>query len=165
MKGSRLSATELAVHLSHVPDDARRTVTALRKVILSAAPTCSEAIKFRVLCYYHDDAYLKSIGGNICMIEAKGGKVVLSFIRGATLPDPKGLQRTGLTLLAFLRATPDYARIPVLIFTGVPLSAEEETLARKHEAEVFYKPQAYSTLIASLSRLLVHPPATITPLL
>lgn len=91
MKGSRLSATELAVHLSHVPDDARRTVTALRKVILSAAPSCSEAIKFRVLCYYHDDAYLKSIGGNICMIEVKGGKVVLSFIRGVTLPDPKGL--------------------------------------------------------------------------
>src|ERR687896_307386 len=88
-----------------------------------------------------------------------GTEHVDAVILDVRLPDSKGMQRSGLSLLAFLRATPDYARIPVLIFTGVPLSAEEETLVRKHEAEVFYKPQAYSTLIDSLSRMLVHPPA------
>ena len=41
------------------------------------------------------------------------------------LPDPKGLERSGLTLLAYLRSTREHAQLPVLIFTGVPLSLDE----------------------------------------
>jgi DNA-binding NtrC family response regulator len=70
------------------------------------------------------------------------------------LPDPKGLDRSGLTLLAYLRATTEYAHLPVLIFTGVPLSPEEEGLIQQHNAEVFYKPQRYTTLVESLTRML-----------
>jgi DNA-binding response OmpR family regulator len=75
------------------------------------------------------------------------------------LPDPKGLQRSGLSLLAFLRATPEYANVPVVIFTGMPLSENDEALARKHGAEVFYKPQPYSVLVSQLNRSLDREPA------
>ena len=70
------------------------------------------------------------------------------------LPDPKGQDRSGLTLLAYLRATSEYAHLPVLIFTGVPLSPEEEGLIQQHNAEVFYKPQRYTTLVECLTRML-----------
>jgi len=70
------------------------------------------------------------------------------------LPDPKGLERSGLTLLAYLRASQQHAHVPVVIFTGVPLSPEEEGLIQKHNAEVFYKPQRYTTLVECLTRML-----------
>lgn len=75
------------------------------------------------------------------------------------LPDPKGLKRTGLSLLAFLRATAEYAHVPVLIFTGQPLSPDDEQLARRHDAHIFYKPQRYSVLIEHLNRMLESTPA------
>lgn len=87
----RLSSSALRAHLRAETPAVRRTVLALRKAILAAAPAAAEGIKFHALAYYHDDAFFKSIGGNICMIEVKKGRVVLSFIRGAGLPDPAGL--------------------------------------------------------------------------
>ena len=62
------------------------------------------------------------------------------------LPDPKGLQRTGLSLLGYVRASAEYAHLPVLIFTGMPLTDEDEELARRNGAPVFYKPLPYSHL-------------------
>ncbi len=61
----------------------------LRTTVLAIAPDASEAFKFRVLCYYHAGASFGSIGGNICMIEVKHGAVLLSFIHGSLLPDPR----------------------------------------------------------------------------
>lgn len=52
-----------------------------------------------------------------------------------------------------------YAALPALIFTGMPLSAEEEAVARKLNAPVFYKPQPYSVLIQHLNRQLQRRPA------
>ena len=75
------------------------------------------------------------------------------------LPDPKGLDRSGLTLLAYLRASKEHAHLPVLIFTGQPLSQEEEILIQQHNAEVFYKPQRYTTLVECLTRMLGTPRA------
>ncbi len=75
------------------------------------------------------------------------------------LPDPRGLQRSGLSLLTFLRATAEYAHVPVLIFTGIPLSPEDQELARRLDAQVFYKPQSYSVLIQHLTRMLEGAPA------
>jgi DNA-binding response OmpR family regulator len=75
------------------------------------------------------------------------------------LPDPKGLERSGLTLLAYLRASQAHAHLPVLIFTGQPLSQEEEILTQQHNAEVFYKPQRYTTLVECLTRMLGTPRA------
>ena len=75
------------------------------------------------------------------------------------LPDPKGFQRSGLSLLAFLRATPDYTNVPVVVFTGMPLSEDDEALARRLGAEVFYKPQPYSVIASQLNRSLDRTPA------
>lgn len=69
----------------------RKIVEALRATVLAAAPHASEAFKFHVLCYFHADAYFGSIGGNICMIEVKRGEVLLSFIHGSLVTDPRGL--------------------------------------------------------------------------
>ena len=79
------------------------------------------------------------------------------------LPDPEGLQQTGLSLLAFLRATAEYAHVPVLIFTGIPLSPEDEELVRRHDAHVFYKPQPYAVLIEHLNRFLRGTPTPHRP--
>lgn len=73
------------------PPATRRIVESLRATVLAAAPKAAEAFKFRVFCYFHDDAYFGAIGGNICMIEIKEGGVLLSFIHGSLLPDPRGL--------------------------------------------------------------------------
>jgi DNA-binding response OmpR family regulator len=67
------------------------------------------------------------------------------------LPDPKGCNRDGLTVLHELRAKhPD---IPVAIFTGVPLSEVEASFAQFHRAKVFYKPQTYDVVLNFLSNV------------
>ncbi len=106
MMPPRLSAKALAEHLLLEPTAAARTVRALRAVVLHTAPEVAEAIRFGVLCYYRADAFFKSIGGNVCMIEIKDvpparrrtepaatRQVRLAFIHGASLPDPHGLLR------------------------------------------------------------------------
>ena len=67
-------------------------------------------------------------------------------------------QETGLTLLIHLRATAEYASIPAVIFTGMPLSPEDLQIARRQNAEVFYKPERYSVLIGHLGHSLGHNP-------
>ncbi|RPI53969.1 MAG: response regulator [Acidobacteria bacterium] len=87
-------------------------------------------------------------------LEILGSERIDAASLDVRLPDPTGLDRSGLTLLAYLRSTTKHAHLPVLIFTGVPLSAEEESLIQKHNAEVFYKPQRYVTLVECLTRML-----------
>lgn len=65
----------------------------LRRAVLKAVPTASEAIRFGCLCYYHRGAAFGAIGGNICMIEVRRSVVVLSFLHGASLADPHRLLR------------------------------------------------------------------------
>jgi len=91
MPPPRLSRAALAEHLRAHSPATRRTVLSLRNAVLADAPSAAEAIKFHALAYYHDDAFFKSIGGSICMIEIKKGNVILSFIRGNDLPDPARL--------------------------------------------------------------------------
>ena len=76
------------------------------------------------------------------------------------MPDPKGQGRDGLTLLKHLRSVPQYADIPVLLFTGVELKPDEQRLAGDCHATVFYKPQLYGTVINELNRLLAKRPPT-----
>jgi DNA-binding response OmpR family regulator len=98
-----------------------------------------------------------SVEGALRILGAEHVDAVMLDIR---LPDSKGQQRSGLTLLAFLRATAEYAQVPVLIFTGVPLSADDEALARKYDAQIFYKPTPYATLIDTLAKMLAVKPAS-----
>ena len=72
------------------------------------------------------------------------------------LPDPNGSQRTGLSLLAYVRASAEYAHVPVLIFTGMPLTDEDEDLARRHDAPIFYKPERYSRIAECFTQMLSY---------
>lgn len=88
-----------------------------------------------------------------------------AVILDVRLPDPMQMQQTGLTLLTYLRATTEYATIPALIFTGMPLSREDEELAHRQSAQVFYKPERYTVLIERLGQALGFPVApTLGPL-
>jgi CheY-like chemotaxis protein len=75
------------------------------------------------------------------------------------IPDPKGLQRTGLSVLAHLRSIEEYGSVPVLVFTGQPLSTSDAQFLGRHNARVFYKPHPYSAVIEELRRLLQTTPA------
>ncbi len=95
MPPPRLSADQLRDHLLLETVQTRRLVRHLRQVVLRAAPQAAEAIKFGALSYFHAEAPFGSIGGNICMIDVKRGKVTLGFILGADLADPHGLLQGG----------------------------------------------------------------------
>ena len=69
------------------------------------------------------------------------------------LPDPEGLHRSGLALLSYLRITPEYVTLPVIILTG-SLSLSEARFAIWHGAFVLYKPQPYSVIVKRLLQLL-----------
>jgi DNA-binding response OmpR family regulator len=72
------------------------------------------------------------------------------------LPDARGTKRNGFTLLKSLRATPAHAHLPVVIFTGMPMTEEEEALAKRLRAEVIYKPDPYRLVVEGLTRLLAR---------
>lgn len=91
MSTPRLSAARLADHLTLESTEVRRLVRVLRRMILSSAPGAAEDVRFNCLCYYDPGAPFGAIGGNICMIEARNGKVALSFLLGADLRDPHRL--------------------------------------------------------------------------
>jgi hypothetical protein len=59
-KPERLSRAQLTDQLILERPATRRLVHALRRSVLGAVPSASEAVKFRVLCYFHGDAYFKS---------------------------------------------------------------------------------------------------------
>jgi CheY-like chemotaxis protein len=76
------------------------------------------------------------------------------------LPDPKGRNRDGLTVLRALR-TRQRRSIPVAVFTGIPLSDDQESLVRSHNATLFYKPQTFDPILAFLAQPRIaplHPP-------
>jgi DNA-binding response OmpR family regulator len=72
------------------------------------------------------------------------------------LPDARGTKRNGFTLLESLRATPAYAHLPVVIFTGMRMTDEEEQRAKRLRAEVIYKPDPYRLVVEGLTRLLAR---------
>jgi CheY-like chemotaxis protein len=69
------------------------------------------------------------------------------------MPDPRGLGRTGLEVLAFIRLQAAYAALPVLILTGRLLEPEEQDLIRRHRAHLFLKPDGYRKLLQRLDHL------------
>ena len=83
-----------------------------------------------------------------------GAEHVDAIVLDIRLPDPTGMQTSGLHLLRFVRATPEHAHIPVVIFTGASLSPADEETIRSNGGHVFYKPQPYRVLIDQLNELL-----------
>lgn len=60
---------------------------------------------------------------------------------------------SGLELLDTVRARPDFARTPILVFTGRFLSAAEEASIRRHRAFLFRKPEGFDALVRFLDTL------------
>jgi DNA-binding response OmpR family regulator len=87
-----------------------------------------------------------------------GTEHIDAMVLDVRLPDETGLYRSGLDLLQFVRATPEYVQMPVLVLSGQPLSSGEDQLVIAQGAHLFYKPQPYSDLFDYLRDLLEHPP-------
>lgn len=93
MQPNRLASAELSGRLATEPPGVAQLVRMLRRVVLTTVPNAEEGIRFGCLCYFHGGTAYEAIGGNVCLIEVRQGKVRLSFIHGAALPDPHGLLR------------------------------------------------------------------------
>ena len=63
-------------------------------------------------------------------------------------------ERSGLEVLEFIRLDEPSRSMPVLVFTGITLSAEEEDIVRRHIAYIFYKPVEFAELTKCLQHSL-----------
>ena len=107
--------------------------------------------------FLHDHGFSTVEAGTVeRALQILGSEHVDAVILDVRLPDPHGMPQSGLSLLAYLRLTPEYQTLPVLIVTGKPLSPEDEDLIRRSEASVFHKPFSYSVLVEQLRRLTGH---------
>ncbi|KAA0215553.1 MAG: DUF1801 domain-containing protein [Leptolyngbya sp. PLA3] len=86
-----LSDAQLATHLDGFSAETRELILALRDLVLDAAPGVAEAIRYNALNYFLDGVCLGCIGGNVCIIDCRRGRVQLGFMHGAGLPDPADL--------------------------------------------------------------------------
>lgn len=71
----------------------------------------------------------------------------------AVILDVRMPGRSGLELLAFIRAKETLRNLPVLILTGVILTPDEEAIIARCRAYVFYKPDNLEALGAYLDQL------------
>jgi CheY-like chemotaxis protein len=85
--------------------------------------------------------------------EARIDAVVLDV----RMPDPRGLGRSGLEVLAFIRLRAAFDALPVMILTGRSLEPEEQELIRRHHAHLFLKPDGYRQLLQRLEQLTTRP--------
>lgn len=104
---SRLSKRELADFLVSCPADLCDRVLELREWVLKTAREASETIAFHALCYYKAGVPYGVIGGNVCGIGWRDGCVIVSFVHGASLPDPAGRLIGNGKAMRRLRYSPD----------------------------------------------------------
>lgn len=69
------------------------------------------------------------------------------------LPDPRGLGRSGLSLLPTVRRREGMSESLVMIFTGYTLSPQQEAIVHQHRAYVAHKPLEYRGLIKRMETL------------
>jgi CheY-like chemotaxis protein len=92
-------------------------------------------------------------------LELLGTEQIDAIVLDVQIPDSTGARRSGLELLAFIRASGELAALPAMVFTGQELSRAQDLVARTHGARVFYKPQGSVELIDHLATLLPAPAA------
>ena len=61
--------------------------------------------------------------------------------------------RSGLEVLAALRADPKLTAVPAIVLTGVVLTDEEEIAVIRHRAHLVRKPEGYAALVGFLDHL------------
>lgn len=76
------------------------------------------------------------------------------------MPDPRGLGRSGLEVLAFIRLRAAFDALPVMILTGRSLEPQEQELIRRHRAHLFLKPDGYRQMLKRLEELIGRGRAT-----
>ncbi len=91
MPGERLDAAEIELAMEGWSEKLRAWGLAARDLVLDVAPALDETIAFHALCYYRGGIPYGVIGGNVCLIAEKRGRLQLSFLHGAFLDDPTGL--------------------------------------------------------------------------
>ena len=85
-----LPLREIETFLQHTPPHLQEIVLELRNVIAAVAPDAVEVVRWGDLGYFHEGrGGLVSAG--ICQIEVRKDRVLLAFIHGAFLPDPRHL--------------------------------------------------------------------------
>jgi hypothetical protein len=87
----RLRDDEIASVLCGLSDELNEMALELRELVLRVGPRLDEQIAFHALSYTVPGRPYGAIGGNVCMIGCKQGRLLLGFIHGAFLPDPHGL--------------------------------------------------------------------------
>lgn len=105
-------------------------------------------------------SYLEQAGYAVCeagsiedALNALEQSPVDAVILDIRMPDPTGLGRTGLEVLAFMRLHAALAAIPVIVVTGHTLEPDEEEILRRHRADLFMKPDGYRSLLQRLDQL------------
>lgn len=125
----RLSASEIRALMASWPAPLRPLALELRARVLDVAPEVAEKEAFHALCYYKPHAPYGAIGGNVCLVALKDGRLEIAFLHGASLPDPERLmQGTGKAK----------RRVPIATSRDVARSA----LAALIRAAVAYDPSA-----------------------
>lgn len=79
--------------LASYPPEIQRLALAARELVLQSLPKVEETVDFsaRVIGYGFGPGY----GGTVCTIIMSKAGVKLGFVRGAELPDPRGLLEGG----------------------------------------------------------------------
>ena len=110
-------------------------------------------------------AALTLVGFRVCQadrldvaLQLLGTEQIDAIVLDVHIPDSTGV-RSGLELLAFIRASVELEQLPAMIFTAQELSRAEDLVARTHGARVFYKPHGSAELIDHLAALLQTPAA------
>ncbi len=112
------------------------------------------AVRSFLRAYLEDAGYTvyeaTDVDGALSVLdEARIDAVVLDV----RMPDPRGLGRSGLEVLAFIRLRAASDALPVMILTGRSLEPDEQELIRQHRAYLFFKPDGYRTLLQRLDQL------------
>lgn len=100
---------------------------------------------------------LRVSGYDVLTVDSADGAIRIlgtSAIDAAILDVRLRGDRSGLEVLEFIRRDEDWRQLPVIMLTGVQLTAEEEDFVRRCQACVFYKQHGYGALVRLLSQLL-----------
>jgi two-component system KDP operon response regulator KdpE len=105
-------------------------------------------------------AYLEDADYAVCdAVDVDSALTVLderrvdAVVLDVRMPDPRGLGRSGLEVLEFIRLRAASGSLPVLILTGHPLDRREQEIIDRHRADVFLKPDGYRKLLQRLAEL------------
>jgi hypothetical protein len=86
--GGLLSTAEIDRLLAFRPENLTEIARELRNVVVSVCPQVTERILWGALSY-HDESKGGPIKGGVCQIEVQRDHVLLSFVHGVRLRDPK----------------------------------------------------------------------------